>query len=230
MVVQTRESTSAKPYILHDVDKREKIYKRISWQPFTATKVDFITTCMIGDRRWSSFVFEVKKSSVRSAYKQQAVHFIGKLLLDQETFAWQPIARYLETTPLQEVAQVLQKSAITTLRLKVDYENRDLIESLLGNQGKLVMEKVIALVRDSIERDDWPITKVAVRYVKDPEINHWQYALVILFFDSDFDSADRYLHDFYAKLDILGDTLNRQQQDILRRMIFFDVETAVPNG
>ena len=52
-----------------------------------------------------------------------------------------------------------------------------------------------------------------------------EYVLVLLVFTCDFDTADRHLHELYNQIDMLTPKLSDEQQEVLRRMIFFDIET-----
>lgn len=114
--------------------------------------------------------------------------------------------------------------------IKVSYVNHDAVDALLGSQGKHVLEKVVNLVRNITQEEKWPLHKVGISLVKDPEITDWEYVLVLLCFDCDFKAADEYLHDFYKKLDVFVEKLDGEGQEIIQRMIYFDVQSIVPKG
>jgi hypothetical protein len=60
--------------------------------------------------------------------------------------------------------------------------------------------------------------------VRDPEVKDWEYVLLLLVFTCDFDTADRYLRELYNQIDTLSDKLRDDEKEILRRVIFFDIE------
>lgn len=229
MVVQIRESAHTKPYSLADAQKWWTIQKRSDWQSFIRTKFDVLVDSWIVDRteRGFSLFIEAKKSPEQTAYKQMAA-YLRSLLSDQEKFVW----RYIGSTdvqiiPLKETVTELRKRATVTPPVEILYENQELIDSLLGNQGKLVLEKVINLIQDLTRRENWPLTKIVVHHVKDLEVEDWEYALVVFYFNSDLDTADKYLRDFYKRVDILTEAFSDEEQDILEGMLYFDVGTTV---
>ena len=112
-------------------------------------------------------------------------------------------------------------------KTQVLFRNRVSTKTLLGDKGERLLEKLISVIEDTSREKDWPLIRLEVNCIKDFEVRDWQYILFILVFDSDFDSADKYLHDFYKILDLLTDTLDQEEQDIFRRMLFFDVGTIL---
>jgi hypothetical protein len=119
----------------------------------------------------------------------------------------------------------LPESVEVIRSIEVSYLNRALVETLLGSSGKHVLEQLVSLIRRLAQERDWPIKRVEVRYVRDREVEDWHYVLLLLVFTCDFDTADRYLHELYNEVDLLTSKLNAEQQEVLQRMIFFDVET-----
>jgi len=112
-------------------------------------------------------------------------------------------------------------------KTQVLFQNRASTETLLGDKGKRLLERLISLIEDTSCEKNWPLIRVEVNCIKDVEVRDWQYILLILVFDSDFDSADKYLRDFYKILNLLTDTLDKEEQDIFRRMLYFDVGTTL---
>jgi len=115
----------------------------------------------------------------------------------------------------------------TIPRIKVVYKKRESIEALLGDRGKRVLRRVIDLMEDTSRQQNWTLTHVEVTPIKDAEVESWQYILIMLVFDRDFEVADKYLHNFYGELDSLADVLDGEEQDILQGKLFFDVATTV---
>jgi len=229
MAVKMAESTSIKSYKLRKFSHREQGYTDIDWHSFISTqpKSDFtLVSAYYGKRKIS--IFETKKFSGHVACGQAAAYF-QKLLLDKESSSWQPVGTIsIETIPTIEIVKAPYKSTLVAPVIDIIPEHRELIEALLGDQGENVSEKVIELIGDSVLKDSWPLVRVEVRPVKDSEVKDWQYILLVLIFDSDFDTANKYLHNFYKKLDILTEQLDIEEQDILQRLFFFDVQTTVP--
>jgi hypothetical protein len=112
--------------------------------------------------------------------------------------------------------------------VNVIYEDKELVNTLLGLPGQSVLKKVIKLIYDVKRKGNWPLISLEIDHTTDIEDRDWQYVLVNLVFDTDFESADEYLHQFYGKLDQLSSGFSKQDQDILQRMIYLDVKTSLP--
>ncbi|MBI2909689.1 MAG: hypothetical protein HYX92_18775 [Chloroflexi bacterium] len=100
-------------------------------------------------------------------------------------------------------------------------------ENLLGEPGRKVLSQVLTLIDSLAASLEWPPVRIDVRYTRDPEVAGWEYVLVVFVFDCSFEKADEYLHIFYNDLDNLARDLSPKQRNILRRQIFFDIETPV---
>lgn len=133
---------------------------------------------------------------------------------------------YFVTAPRIDISGFYGIS-ITTPKTKVVYKKQEAIEALLGDRGKHVLRRVIDLMEDTSREQNWPLTHVEVSPIEDAEVESWQYILIVLVFDCDFEVADEYLHNFYHELDSLIDAVNSEEQDILQRKLFFDVATTV---
>jgi hypothetical protein len=118
-------------------------------------------------------------------------------------------------------------SGLETSPISITYHDPELIRSLSGAYGKMVLEKLIGLLNDIINKDHWPVIKLDVSPGSDSEIEDWHYILLVITFKSDFNSADKYLHEFYNRVDSLSVSLSDKEQDFLQRMIYFDIRTAV---
>ena len=110
---------------------------------------------------------------------------------------------------------------------KIVYQNVESVGALLGAKGKPVLRKVLGLIRDAAYYRNWPLVRLEIAHVEDKEIENWRYVLIVLVFSRDFEAADGYLHNFYERLDSLAQVLDSEEQDILRRKLFFDIAAAV---
>lgn len=137
-----------------------------------------------------------------------------------ETIVCYVTAPRLDSTSFVNIAAIIP-------RIEVIYKNQQDIEGLLGDRGKRLLDKVICLSEDVSREENWPIIRMEISFVKDEEVNDWQYVLLRFIFHSTFEAADNYLHEFYHKLDTFAATLNEEDDDILRRMLFFDVGTTI---
>lgn len=108
------------------------------------------------------------------------------------------------------------------------YNEKGKVERWLGTVGVRVLKCVLDLIADSFSTRDWPLQKVEISHVNDPEITRWEYVLFVFKFNCDFDSADNYLHEFYQELDNLTKRLNQEEQSIIQGALFFDIE-AIDN-
>lgn len=133
---------------------------------------------------------------------------------------------YFVTAPRIDISGFYEIS-ITTPKTRVVYKKQKTIEALLGDRGKHVLQRVIGLIEDASQEQSWPLTHVEVTPIEDAEVENWQYILIVLVFDCDFEVADDYLHNFYYELDSLLDAVSSEEQDILQRELFFDVATTV---
>lgn len=130
------------------------------------------------------------------------------------------------TTPRVDISR-LYETGTTTPRTEVIYKKPISIEALLGDKGERVLGEVINLIDDTSREHDWPLNHVEVIYLEDIEVENWQYILVVLVFNCDFEIADKYLHNLYEELDSLANALGSEDQNILQRKIFFDVTTTL---
>ena len=169
------------------------------------TKANFI----IADTAKGTFmVVEVKKGVVEVGAKQ--------------------IAPYLRMPVMARGSHILIPEPTEVSKPpKISYANQALVETLLGSHGRSALEKVLSLVKRSVAKLDWPLVEVEIRYVRDLEVKDWEYVLLMLVFTCDFDTADKHLYELYDQIDILIDKLSAEEQEVLRRMIFFDIKATV---
>lgn len=211
MVIGTRQATPSKAYERTYVYKRGKGYPYIDWQFLFLGKFNFPNSFVIELKAKTNLDLSDIRKYAEQEVREEIYRYWRACVLIQKSPTWQ-----LKThVPIQPIT------------IDIVYNNRELIEGLLGNQGKSVLEKVVNLIQDTVQENSWPLNEVEVHHITDLEVKDWRYVLLELLFNSDFDSADKYLHDFYEKLDTLTDTLNDEEQEILRGMLFFDVGTTV---
>lgn len=110
---------------------------------------------------------------------------------------------------------------------KKSYESQANVERLLGAKGMVVLDKLVGLVRHTATKQRWPLVRVDVRAIHDPEVKGWEYVLLLPVFDCSFDVAETYLHKLYDDIDAMADRLSKDENDILQKLIFFDVETVI---
>ena len=137
----------------------------------------------------------------------------------------EPIICYV-TAPRLDSTWFVDISVVTP-RTEVIYRNQLAVERFLGDKGKRVLERVLSLADNVSQEQNWPLSYIEIKTVKDSEVKDWQYILVIFNFACDFMTADGYLHDFCRKLDSLTNLLDEEEEDILRRMLFFDAGTTI---
>lgn len=101
------------------------------------------------------------------------------------------------------------------------------IRSILGTQGMQALEETVSLICLTSNQLNWPLAKIEINDVSDPEILDWQYVCLLLFFNSNFESADSYLHKLYPILDDLTKRFSAEQAEIMQKSIFFDVQTTL---
>ncbi len=240
MVVNTHKFAHTKSYEPRHIVERDKAHKYVAnpsksvlvhhmyskiaslWYTGIKAKADF----MIADMDKSSFkVVEMKKSVKRvgvrqiPSYLRMPVVAGGLYIFPLERdVARGGIFAHGGVETLPELVKVARPIEISSL-------NQELVETLLGSQGKSVLEQVLSVIKDLARGMGWPLDRVEIRYVRDPEVKDWEYVLLLLVFTCDFDTADRHLHELYNQIDMLTGELSDKGQEVLRRMIFFDIET-----
>lgn len=220
-----RPQAFAKEYLKSDFRERLEITRNT---PIRA-KADFV----FADTPKGSFiVLEVKKSVRRlnarqiSSYLRMPIVSEGMYTIPPETEVSQGrIFSYEDIEALPELVKVARP-------IEVTYFNQELVETLLGNKGKRTLEKVLSLIKSSASELDWPLARVEIHYVRDPEVEEWEYILLLLVFTCDFETADGHLNELYNEIDVLTVKLSDEEQEALRRMIFFDIEAkaSIPSA
>lgn len=154
--------------------------------------------------------------------KQKIEKEIYKRILSQSItlqeslpYSYNPVADWLQT-----LEPVIKKPFIN-----VSYINHDSIDNLLGIKGKITLGKVINLIQKEAEKEDWPLTKIEVHYRTDPEVEDWEYLVIVLYYDSSFEDANKYLNLLYTRLDDMAEGFNPDEKDILAELIYIDIRT-----
>ncbi|TET43156.1 MAG: hypothetical protein E3J60_00970 [Dehalococcoidia bacterium] len=186
------------------------------------TKADFI----IADTAKGSFlVIEAKKGVGRVGARQMPSYLQMPVIAEDRHILRPETDVQLGATFVHEGIGTLSRLAKVARPIEIEYLNREHVETLLGSEGKYVLEQVLSVVKDLALGMDWPLDRVEIRYTRDTEVEDWEYGLILLVFTCDFDTANRHLHELYNQIDMLTDKLSDEEQEILRRMIFFDIET-----
>jgi len=185
-------------------------------------KADFIAADM---PKGSFIVLEMKTGTEQLGARQISAYL--RMLATQGGLYISPLEREAERDRIlvHEDTETLPELVKVARPIEITYLNQKLVEGLLGNNGKYVLEQVLKVVKDVALETDWPLDRIDIRYVRDPEVKDWEYVLLLLVFSCDFDTADRHLHELYNQLDMLTAKLSDKEQKILQRMIFFDIET-----
>ncbi len=180
----------------------------------SVSKLDFLLLS-----RNASFT-EIEKHFEREFYKQNITWYFWNTASIRKRL---PV--FLTEQAVFDKIKDLEKLDKISTNIHISYIGQDAIEALLGAEGKKVLGKTLVLIGNTARRLKWPIRRLEIQYVSDIEVKDWNYVLLVLFFDSDLDAADKYLHLLYGELDSLATTLTSKEQDILQRLIYFDVET-----
>lgn len=119
----------------------------------------------------------------------------------------------------------LSKQVVKRPSIGVSYDKESSVYTLLGAKGKIVLNRLISLVRKEAEKKNWPLTKIEVCYEKDSEVEDWEYIVVLLYYDSSFEEANRCLSSLYGRIDDLAEVLNSDEKKILAELIYIDIKT-----
>jgi len=185
-------------------------------------KADFI---IAGVSKGSFIVVEMKRSARQVGARQISAYL--RMPVAAEALYIPSPERQVEQGRIfiHESIETLPELAKVARPIEITYLNQELVEGLLGNNGKYVLGQVLKVVKDIALETDWPLDRVEIRYVRDPEVEDWEYVLLLLVFACDFETADRHLNELYNEIGVLTGKLSDEEQEALRRMIFFDIET-----
>ena len=170
------------------------------------------------------YFLEIKRDMVQ--FDRQA---FGALWESSQTheYVLHQIANYPEFLyPAHEAIKTLLEPSAGTKPVEISYINEASVEHLLDYTGRQVLGRIVSLIEELNQDNVWNLEKIEIRYSKDPDVGDWEYILMRLFFPSDFDTADGYLHDLYGKLDELGRELSVEEKDRFQRMFYYDVATS----
>ncbi|MDD4877232.1 MAG: hypothetical protein PHQ86_08935 [Dehalococcoidales bacterium] len=102
------------------------------------------------------------------------------------------------------------------------------IRTFLGVLGMNTLQRVLNVVCNKSNEENWPLLNIQIYHVNDPDVPNWEYIRIIIVFASDFEAADRYIHIIYPILDDLSKKLSPKQAEILQKKLFFDVTNIIP--
>lgn len=164
----------------------------------------------IEDRLYMSWM---RQKAAKEAYNRILSQSIA--LRESLQHPHNPVADWLPT-----LEPVIKKPFIN-----VSYINRDSIDNLLGIKGKITLGKVVNLIQKEAEEENWPLTKIEVHHEKDPEVEDWEYLVIVLDYNSPFEDANKYLNMLYDRLDEVADRLAPDEKAILAELIYIDIKT-----
>lgn len=208
MTVQTRKSTLTRPYELQGLDKRGRVLRYIDWQLFLRSKPDFVSDFVNASKVGTRFNFLELKESLDKVAAGQISAYLKMPSIARNRFF------------------VITDTIKVTKTIKVDYVNHDAAETLLGNQGKIILEKVLHLIKNLATELDWPLVKIDIRYTRDFEVQDWEYVVLNLVFNCKFETADEYLEEIYSHLDGLIQELSSHERELIANFIYLDIETT----
>lgn len=224
MVVETRKLAHTKFYEAPNIIEKDMASKYA------------VSPLLIRSKRMADFIIaDIDKSSVIVLEMKRGVGRAGVRQIPSYLRTPAIAGNYYILRPETDVhhggilvhkgIETLPKLGEVTTPIEVSYPNQTLVETLLGSKGMSALEQVLSVVNNLTRAKNWPLDRVEVRYVRDPEVEDWEYILLVLVFTCDFDAADRYLHELYNQIDLLTGKLSDEEQEVLRRMIFFDIKT-----
>jgi len=191
------------------------------------TKADFR---IAGVSKGSFLMLEVKRDTGQLGAEQISAYL--QRLVEKRGIYIPPVEREAEQGKIhvREAIEALPQLHKIARPIEITYLNQELVEGLLGNNGNYVLGQVLKVIKDIAL--EWPLDRIEISYMRDPEVKDWEYVLLLLVFTCDFDIADRYLHELYNEIDILTSRLSTEEQEVLQRMIFFDIKTraSIPSA
>lgn len=240
MVVDTRKFGHTTFYESRDISERDKVNRYVSspselfmlynmyWKSAShlpariRAKADFI----IADTSKGSFkVVEMKKRVGRVGIRQIPSYLRMPVIAGERYILRPKTDVHYGGILVHEKIETLPELVKTARPIEIFYPNQSLVETLLGSKGKFALGQVVSIVKNLAQERDWPLDRIEVRHVHDPEVKDWEYVLLLLVFTCDFDTADRHLHELYDQIDVLTGKLGDEEREILRRVVFFDIET-----
>ena len=229
MVVSTRKldhTTFYRPQITGEEYLKSNFrwhLKAASYLPHhTKTHADFI----IADTAKGSFVVvELKGGQGRVGTREMPSYLQMPVIAGEHHIRLHEMGVHSGAIFEDKGIKTLPELAKVARPIEISYINREYIETLLGSEGKYVLEQVLRVVKDLALGMDWLLDSVEIRHIRDPEVKDWEYVLLLLVFTCDFDTADTHLHELYNQIDMLTGKLSNKEQEVLQRMVFFDIET-----
>ena len=211
MTVQTPPYIRAKnrEYSYSLVRPRLRRFSKRSRLPYFESGV-VATVSSIEDRLFLSWMRQKAEKEVYKWILSQSIAIRENL-----PHSYNPVADWFQISE-----QVIKRPSIN-----VSYDNKDSVYTLLGTKGEIVLNKVINLIQRVAEEENWPLTKIEVHYRKDPEVEDWEYIVIVLYYDSSFEDANKYLNILYNRLEDVAERLNADEKAILAELIYIDIRT-----
>jgi len=223
MAVSTNRPSSIKFHKTTKMTGSSEALKYVDWRLFTQNRpitVDFISTFTSTGRPGKfSYIIEAKKGIERDYKKQLLSYYYWTRYLTEESPTWQP-----EAIP-EVIVSDFTEPAVAKPLVNVFYVNQNDIDTLLGSQGKTVLNRVVKLIKDIAHEEDWPLEKIEIRHIRDFEVKDWEYIVVALVFNCTFEIANAYLEDIYQRLEALVEKLSSHARELIAKLIYLDIET-----
>lgn len=146
-------------------------------------------------------------------------------------FGWNAMFHKSLSVSLTELVKVSEIKELEVIEqhagdISISYINQDATEKLLGEKGKRVLSEALVVITSTAKKFKWPLSNIEITFASDVEVENWDYILLTLSFDTDFDTADRCLHLLYTELDKYTLSLTQDEREILQRLVYFDVKTT----
>lgn len=209
MKIQTLPSARARSREYSLVRNRFQKYTKLSILPYYESGV-LGNLSGIEENFYLSWIGQKISKEIYKKILSQSI-----ALQESLPYSYNPVAGWLQT-----LEPVIKKPFIN-----VSYINHDSIDNLLGIKGKITLGKVINLIQKEAEKEDWPLTKIEVHYRTNPEVEDWEYLVIVLYYDSSFEDANKYLNLLYTRLDDMAEGFNPDEKDILAELIYIDIRT-----
>ncbi len=227
MVIATHKLFRKKFYEPQTVDAeyvKAGSHKHLEVSSSTPVRLKAKTDFVIAGVSKGSFVILEMKRGTRQLDSRQISAYLRTPITAGGFYTLAPTRELKQSRMLlHEGIETLPEVVKVARPIEIYYLNQELVEGLLGNNGKYVLRQVLKVIKDTTL--EWPLNRIEISYVRDSEVKDWEYVLLFLVFTCDFDIADRYLHELYNEIDLLTSRLSTEEQEILQRMIFFDIKT-----
>jgi len=222
MVIEVREPSSISHY------SRRKSPSRLS----ESTMAIFPRHSKIYDRDTLYFVVGTRKITPGLEIKSyttsshSSARLFGELCIPTKRMPPEPMLSF-QTRQSASAANTIPRLELFKIKFPVEFIDIQLVKSLLGLLGIEILDEVLKLIVSTSKDRGLSLNKVEVKSIRDYEVPDWRYLLVLLHFDSDFETADKFLNYLYGRLDILSSRLTPEKSELFQKVFFFDVQTTL---